>query len=205
MYCSSDEKLLSRLSEIGPAGVLGLQCKVKIKTLLWQCSQSESRTVSDSSRIERKKYVATVSCTHWAISSNTRIVIHEMLQRFAIFLLVFMLLAASNASGGFLYFCPMDEQAHWTCCCEDTNGANTASSHQGAACCCDIVHVEREPLRVHSPAWESSATKPPLAALPASLGQTGFRAHSAAQFHSPPASLFQSLPPIFQQNCSYLI
>ncbi len=141
----------------------------------------------------------------WETGKNGSNIIISMLPQRLLTILFALTLLVSSASAQSVFYCHMDHQTHWTCCCEGMHEGSPYSAHQEDACCCDIQLIESEPLRLNSLSAESLASASFLVALPEYRGQTDFHWAAANRFRPWRLRPFQTAPPIFQQNCSYLI
>lgn len=141
----------------------------------------------------------------WETGKNGSNMIISMVPQRLLTILLALTLLASSASAQSVFYCHMDHQTHWTCCCEGMHEGSPYSAHRKDACCCDIQLIESEPLRLNPPSAGSLPSVPFLVALPEYIGQTDFRWAAANRFRPRWLRPFQTAPPIFQQNCSYLI
>jgi hypothetical protein len=119
-------------------------------------------------------------------------------------LLVFIFLV-TNASGQVLYYCSIEQQSHWSCCCEGMDETDPCHSLRKAECCCDIQLVASEPLRLSALPWESPSLPSVLLTPSWGAGQMAALWNPISRWKYQKRGSFQTAPPIFLQNCSYLI
>ena len=128
-----------------------------------------------------------------------------MRRRLFTILLALVLLASSSVSGQVLYLCSIDQQMHWHCCCSGAEERSPHSSPRKDECCCDLQLVEKEPIRLNPLSRESASYAPFLIALPAISEILPYRQDSLVRFRTQRLYSFPVAPPLFLQNCSYLI
>lgn len=129
-----------------------------------------------------------------------------MLARLTALVLALAMLAPSGAIGAVLYLCQMDGQARTSCCCRSPGDDAEPCATIERECCCDVQVTKGEQVpakldqlapKIELPAFAAvlpARWRGPQPRQPGLLLPLGARA--------PPQGVG---PPIYIQNCSYLI
>jgi hypothetical protein len=122
--------------------------------------------------------------------------------------MVFLVAAPASGLGQFLYFCTMSGEVGPKCCCAHrAQGDRSQVATVSAPGCCELVGVDR---LVQTPRVEVSPQEveaPELLVLPPrpDTQQARKRASGLAFCQSPRGPPPRTGPPIFIENCAFLI